>query len=258
MNISEFGLFSEGEQLFSRKIRSSAISKDDSITLFGYWTIWLLECKKLTFSSSAYVDCNMTSDADMEEGDTDNIIVSGVDDGSRFGATGFSDTGSSIIIGAVTDSTYYKGFFNFTNVQIPQGETLTSFEIELYCNANGSSNHGQERAVFAFAVLSDNAVSPTTYQEYDALTKSSNVGGANMLLGMPTDAWWTFDDIYVDEPFNQPGLMGAVQEVIDRVGWTIGNNLMILVEGFAGGGVSDYNVFSTYESSNPARINFTY
>lgn len=62
MNISEFGLFSEGEQLFSRKIRSTAIPKDDSITLFGYWTIWLLECKKLTFSVHPEIDFNINDD----------------------------------------------------------------------------------------------------------------------------------------------------------------------------------------------------
>jgi hypothetical protein len=60
MNISEFGLFSQDERLFARKIRVPSIPKDDSIRLAGYWTIWLRECKKTTFSSSAYIDFNIT------------------------------------------------------------------------------------------------------------------------------------------------------------------------------------------------------
>ncbi len=49
LNIAEFGLFSEDEQLFSRKIRTPFIPKDSSIIIDGYWTIYIFECKNVSF-----------------------------------------------------------------------------------------------------------------------------------------------------------------------------------------------------------------
>jgi hypothetical protein len=50
LQIAEFGLFSEDEQLFARKIRLPAIPKDSDIIIEGDWTIWIFECKSNDFA----------------------------------------------------------------------------------------------------------------------------------------------------------------------------------------------------------------
>lgn len=50
LQIAEFGLFSEDEQLFARKIRLPAIPKDSDIIIEGDWTIWVFECKSNDFA----------------------------------------------------------------------------------------------------------------------------------------------------------------------------------------------------------------
>jgi hypothetical protein len=59
--ISEFGLYSEEEQLFARKIRTPGVPNDSSISLSGYWTVWLMECKRTTFFSYAVFHFNISS-----------------------------------------------------------------------------------------------------------------------------------------------------------------------------------------------------
>ena len=59
--VTEFGLYSEAEQLFARKIRTPGIIKDASISMIGAWTVWLHECKKTTFSSYVEFDFDISS-----------------------------------------------------------------------------------------------------------------------------------------------------------------------------------------------------
>ena len=64
--ISEFGLFSEGLQLFSRKLLTEeglpAIPKDSDIIIEGYWSIQIFECKVWSFASAAEIKYITTSD----------------------------------------------------------------------------------------------------------------------------------------------------------------------------------------------------
>lgn len=62
LTISEFGLFSTGGQLFARKVRLPVIPKDDSVSLDGDWTIWLVECKKMNFASMPTIAWDLTCD----------------------------------------------------------------------------------------------------------------------------------------------------------------------------------------------------
>ncbi len=56
LTIAEFGLFSEDEQLFSRKVRTPAIPKDSSIIIEGYWTIYVFECKEVEFTVTPTIE----------------------------------------------------------------------------------------------------------------------------------------------------------------------------------------------------------
>lgn len=54
--VSEFGLFSGDEVLFSRKLRSPAIPKSAEILIEGNWSITVFQCKEWLFSSSAEIN----------------------------------------------------------------------------------------------------------------------------------------------------------------------------------------------------------
>jgi hypothetical protein len=63
LNVGEFALYSADEQLFARKIRTPVIAKDSSMILSGQWTVWLIECRKTTFSSYVTLDFVISSPA---------------------------------------------------------------------------------------------------------------------------------------------------------------------------------------------------
>ncbi|MHC4951936.1 MAG: hypothetical protein ACYTEU_13285 [Planctomycetota bacterium] len=66
LNIAEFGLFSDDEQLFARKIRLPAIPKDSDIIIEGDWTIWIFECKLNDFA--VYPNIVHITDSTIEGG----------------------------------------------------------------------------------------------------------------------------------------------------------------------------------------------
>ena len=64
MIIKEFGLFSQDEQLFSRKLQIPAIPKDADIIIEGEWTISVFECKVNEFAISSLITIKLNSDLD--------------------------------------------------------------------------------------------------------------------------------------------------------------------------------------------------
>lgn len=61
LNIAEYGLFSTDGQIFARKVRVPVIPKDNSISFSGDWTVWLVECKKINFSSYPTISWDVIS-----------------------------------------------------------------------------------------------------------------------------------------------------------------------------------------------------
>jgi hypothetical protein len=128
--VTEFGLFSEAEQLFARKIRTPGITKDSSISFSGAWTIWLAECKRTTFLSYVVFDWNLVSQIDSSNvvsiqpliehsitssGNVARILASQADIASDIGSTFNRDqdfVSTANIVSNISDPT-----FDFTNVE---------------------------------------------------------------------------------------------------------------------------------------------
>lgn len=55
LTIKEFGLYSQDEQLFSRKLQIPGIPKSADIIIEGEWTISVFECKEYKFASLAEI-----------------------------------------------------------------------------------------------------------------------------------------------------------------------------------------------------------
>lgn len=60
--VSEFGLFSGDEQMFSRKLRIPAIPKNSDIIIEGDWTVQVFQCKEWLFSSTSEIKFITQSD----------------------------------------------------------------------------------------------------------------------------------------------------------------------------------------------------
>jgi photosystem II stability/assembly factor-like uncharacterized protein len=66
LNISEFGLFSGDEQLFSRKIQIPVIPKDSDIIIEGNWVVSIFQCKENNFVFAPQIRHIITSEIDAD------------------------------------------------------------------------------------------------------------------------------------------------------------------------------------------------
>ena len=107
---------------------------------------------------------------------------------------------------------YYKGFWRFQNIAVPQGATIETASFKVYWE------NGGERTFKVIALANDDAPQPTddTYANHDLETTAS--------------VDWTID---------YHGTSGSVahtvevktiiQEIVDRSGWSSGNAIMLMV-----------------------------
>jgi hypothetical protein len=99
-------------------------------------------------------------------------------------------------------------------VAIPQGATINSAYLIYYSKYALSGTTVNSNI---YAQDADTATAPTTYGEFDGLT-----------LTTASAAWdsvgtWTAVDSY-----QSSDIKTVIKEVVDRAGWTTGNNLMIV------------------------------
>ncbi len=127
------------------------------------------------------------------------------------------------------------GGFRFRNIPVPQGGTIVSAYLKLYCNGNGAQDDlysvikGQDSdAADAFNVTTtlNPASRPRTVAE--VAWNSPNSG---------TNVWVSSPDISL-----------IIQEIIDRPGWVAFNPMVIIVEGNTSGG--SYGTFNAEAYSN--------
>ena len=137
--------------------------------------------------------------------------VSG-DDG--WWGTGYELTDDNqVALGNYSGSLHF--FVRFPSVNIPQGANITSAVLTLQSYNSESATTVNVRCSFNDV---DNAVAPVNKTEAEALVLTtayvdwSNIG-----------AW------SINTDYNSPDLASVLQEVIDRVGWSSGNALQIVV-----------------------------
>lgn len=161
------------------------------------------------------VPINRVSAATLTRG-----ISSGLDDGYQsneslgyfrstytYGLTGEDDAGNP--------SYSYNGWMRFTNITIPQGSTIASATLTLRTT---SDTFGSGNATTTLrGVDEDDHVAPTstaTWQADHAIHTTASVN-------------WSFTLVGAGSTLTSPNIASIIQEIVDRPGWTSGNDIGI-------------------------------
>lgn len=106
-------------------------------------------------------------------------------------------------------------FITFNGVMAPQGSTILSAYLTFIAGAS-QANTPVDVVIYANDV--DSPTNPTNLAEAEALVMTT-----------ASVAWapgaWT-----VDQSYNSDDITTIIQEIVDRPGWTAGNNLMIVIK----------------------------
>lgn len=123
--------------------------------------------------------------------------------------------GSTITITSTDlDIGTYDNAVRFQNVAVPQGATITSAYIEFIAEENGSGSYS---AVIE-GVDENNASAYSNGQNLSSLSKTSE-----------TATWSGSDSWTIDAPKTTPSLVDVVQEIVDRSGWSSGNDMGFVI-----------------------------
>ncbi|MCA9240645.1 MAG: LamG domain-containing protein [Planctomycetales bacterium] len=110
----------------------------------------------------------------------------------------------------------------FQNVTIPAGATITSATLELF-------SYGSGTASFSVTVKLQDADNPTTFT-------TSNYNLSSRPVTTAQSSWTTGSVSYSQgQAFTSPNFSSAVQEVVDRSGWSSGNSMVVILVPVSGG-----------------------
>lgn len=170
-------------------------------------------------------------------------IAAGADDGARFQATSFDGTNTFATIGDASGNSY-AAFFRFDNVTIPAGSTIDTAKLTVAAANDFTTNTVNLRITMED---SDDAVAPTTYSAFDALTLTTAYADWS-----PSN--WTLNNLYDTADFTS-----VFQEVVDRAGWASGNAVMVIIKNNASS-TNAYRQVHTYETTgtNDAKLVITW
>ena len=207
--------------------------------------------KNGTIQSYALGDANSVTGMDLDtrfdnprfyRGDSNGLqttttytISTGADDGyatrSSSASTvttynaGFRHTSSKEFVGVQDDegtNDYYAEYFRFNNIVAEQGATVQSayFKINKRGYAGTSSNHD----FYVAALDADNQAAPTAASHLN----HSNYTTAQIAWGSNTDTGnGTIRSAANGTVLSSPDIKTAIQEVLDRSGWSSGNSIVI-------------------------------
>ncbi len=146
----------------------------------------------------------------------DEQVGAGADDGlSRRPSGNFDATGAFVQVGKRVDGTdFYELWARFTTVGIPNGATIDVAYLTVEAGGTGNDGVGVLTDIFFNDI--DDAVAPTTQAEHEALARTTAFTA------------WDAENFVIDTPTNSPSIVDAVQEVIDRGGWSLDNSLQVL------------------------------
>ena len=153
----------------------------------------------------------------VKAGLTERTIIANLDDCSKWGVknggTLFGTGKTTAYVGYYSATKHEMGAgFRFQNIDIPQGWTITSAYLKPFCfesNNNvivNSKIHGE---------ATDNAVAFSTEANFDNRIRTSAVEWNNI------GAW------VINTRYSSPNIKTIIQEIVNRVGWSSGNAIVI-------------------------------
>ena len=207
--------------------------------------------KNGTIQSYALGDANSVTGMDLDtrfdnprfyRGDSNGLqttttytISTGADDGyatrSSSASTvttynaGFRHTSSKEYIGVQDDegdNDYYAAYFRFNNIVAEQGATVQSAYFKR--NKRGFSGNSADYDFYVAAYDDDNKTAPTAASHLN----HSNYTTAQIAWGSNTDTGnGTIRSAANGTVLSSPDIKTAIQEVLDRSGWSSGNSIVI-------------------------------
>ncbi len=164
----------------------------------------------------------------------DGQVGVGADDGFWREGNGINVGAANLGIG-YSGSQPYNSWARWTNVTIPGGATIDLAHITVVETNNGPFTVKSD----LFFEDSDDAVAPTTYQEGDALVRTTSFTP------------WDDESFVLDAVTDSPSIVDIVQEICDRGGWNSGQSMMLIWDDGVTPAVNFYRPYS-YENT-PAK-----
>jgi hypothetical protein len=148
------------------------------------------------------------------------------------GSSWLINTESAIARAGYNSATSYKagGGHRFQSVAVPQGATISSAYITLTCqNGNGSTT---VNAVIT-GEDTDDAAAFSNLADYQS-RRGTVVGGANdNNITSAQVAWNNISSWVTDIEYSSPDIKTIIQEIVNRPGWTSGNDMVLFVDDHA-------------------------
>ena len=210
-----------------------------------------------------------TGDSDGLQATTTYTISTGADDGkarrntssssnSSYNA-GFSNSNAKEYIGVQDDegnTDYFAGYFRFNNIVAEQGATIQSAYFKI--NKRGFSGGDRDFNFYVAAYDDDNETAPTTA----AGLNHSNYTTAEVAWHSNTDTGnGTLRSASNETVLSSPDIKTAIQEVVDRSGWSSGNSIVIAFypKTNVSGGYNQMVYVEMYDDSGdvPAQLEIT-
>ena len=174
-------------------------------------------------------------DSDGLQTTTTYTIAAGADDGRAARSTssstvstyntGFRNNQTKEYVGVQDDegtNDYYAAYFRFNNIVAEQGATVQSAYFKI--NKRGFSGNSADYDFYVAAYDADNQAAPTTA----AGLNHSNYTTAQIAWGSNTDTGnGTIRSAANGTVLSSPDIQTAIQEVLDRSGWSSGNSIVI-------------------------------
>lgn len=135
-------------------------------------------------------------------------------------------------------------YIRFQSVTVPQGATIESARIDF---VSYSAQSGTALNSNIFFNDSDDAVAPTTYQEYEGLDRTT-----------ASVAWDGISAWVAETTYSSPDISSVVQEVVDRESWTSGNAMMLIWENDASDNSAVRDPVAYEDNLEPAKLYITY
>lgn len=135
------------------------------------------------------------------------------------------------------------GGFRFTNVNIPQGATITSATWQGYL----TRSQGAPTLVFR-GQAADSALSfAATCADFDGRTKTT--ASVNFAPGSVTNTW-----------YSSPDFAAVIQEIVNRPGWTSGNALVLFLDWNGTDAASNGRAWQAFDgnAANAPKLDISY
>ena len=203
-----------------------------------------------TTSTGLPLNLSGSTNLNTASGNFEEFILSGSDDVFEYSLSGsVQQTAQNVRIGNRTGSSYGECIagFKFTSLPIPEGVNITSATLSIYAYDNTSTPISLK--IYAEDVDNSSGFSTTNFDISNRSLTTTNVDWD--LTG--SDSWSQY------QIYSTPDISSVFQEIIDRDGWQINNDINIIIRD-NGSPIGNNRNISTYDQNSlrKAKINVSY